>query len=338
MLPTSNLLGVFVRATTLACVSALALSLNGCGWFSDQFAQRETVEEPVATQPLSPAPLSEDDLAALASAAAVAANSPANSAQPFYNSGANSRRGLMVETSQGVIPAPLAGQIGEAPRSRCVRLNNYWCIKTPTSGGFWEGQIGEDASGHAYFRDPVYSARAFARTIRSYYFRRNIRSVSGIINRYAPSSDCNGSLSYCPISANAFAQHGSITGTGRLGSSFVRYTNRRPSSGLFSRGTSCTQMLMYCPAGRNQTEDYARDVAQSMQRSSSSDLGLFDSVGRVHYQQMVTLMHAISKWEIGKEYVVDENLIREGLIMEVQDFRESDPSKWPGVQPSAFVQ
>jgi len=246
------------------------------------------------------------------------------------------QRGLLIETALGPVPAQFTARTVVNNPSRCAALNNYWCVKTPTDGKRWEGQVGEDRSGHAYFSDPVYSARAFARIIRSYHVRRNIRSISGIINRYAPSSDCIGSLSYCPINGTDIQQHSAIQTTGRLGDQYVFYTSQRPNSSQFSRGTNCQQILMYCPRGRNQSEEYAADIARSLNVPATSDLGLFDQLGRVHYDQMMTLMKAMAKWELGRQYSVDESLIREGMILEVNDFRQTDPSKWPGIEPRAF--
>ena len=196
-------------------------------------------------------------------------------------------RGLLIETADGPMPAALTKTNSRFATSRCPRLNNFWCIKSPQDGPRWEGQVGVDRHGHAIFSDPVYSARAFSRILRSYYYRHDIKSVDGIIQRYAPAHDCIGSL------------------------------------------RSCAQ-------GRNMTRAYSQAVAASLDTSPRSNLGLFDELGRVHYNQMMTLMTTMAKWEMGQKYRVDEALIREGMIMEVADFRQTDPNKWPGVLPRAF--
>ena len=84
-----------------------------------------------------------------------------------------------------------------APGRRCIRQNNYWCVKTPKDQQ-WKGQIGQDKSGHAIFADPVYSARAFARLMRNYRFKHELITTRELALRYAPPSDCIGTLSYCP--------------------------------------------------------------------------------------------------------------------------------------------
>ena len=198
-------------------------------------------------------------------------------------------RGLLIETDDGPVPAAVTGVYQRADSSRCPKLNNFWCIKSPQDGPRWEGQIGVDRHGHAIFSDPVYSARAFSRILRSYHYRHDIRSVNGIIQRYAPAHDCIGSL-------------------------------------------------RTCAQGKNMTGAYSTAVASSLEINPNSDLGLFDELGRVHYDHMMTIMTTMAKWEMGQNYRVDEALIREGMVMEVDDFRQADPRRWPGVLPRAFHQ
>ena len=47
-------------------------------------------------------------------------------------------------------------------------------------------------------------------------------------------------------------------------------------------------------------------------------------------------MTTMAKWEMGQNYRVDEALIREGMVMEVDDFRQAT-SRWPGVLPAPFT-
>ena len=91
-------------------------------------------------------------------------------------------------------------------------------------------------------------------------------------------------------------------------------------------------------AGKNMTGAYSTAVASSLEINPNSDLGLFDELGRVHYDHMMTIMTTMAKWEMGQNYRVDEALIREGMVMEVDDFPASRPSRWPGVLPRAFHQ
>ncbi len=98
------------------------------------------------------------------------------------------------------------GQGQAAADSACVRLNNYWCIKTPYSS-YWEGQTGRDEREHAIFSHPAYGARAFARLMRAYHFKHELDTPKAIISRYAPSNDCKGWADFhCPEKVNTYAK------------------------------------------------------------------------------------------------------------------------------------
>lgn len=98
------------------------------------------------------------------------------------------------------------GQGQAASDSACVRLNNYWCIKTPYSS-YWEGQTGRDEREHAEFSHPAYGARAFARLMRAYHFKHGLDTPTAIISRYAPSNDCKGwGDSHCPEKVTTYAK------------------------------------------------------------------------------------------------------------------------------------
>ena len=80
----------------------------------------------------------------------------------------------------------------------CARHLNFWCLKTPR-GDVWNGQINKDAKNHAIFDDPRYGARAFFRTMFSYRYRHGLNSANEILGRYAPASDCIGSVDRDPV-------------------------------------------------------------------------------------------------------------------------------------------
>lgn len=75
--------------------------------------------------------------------------------------------------------------------NRCIKLNNYWCLKN-VSGG-WNGTLGSDQDRHAAFVDGAYAARAAVRNFRTAYFKHNRKSALQIMSYYAPDSDCIGS-------------------------------------------------------------------------------------------------------------------------------------------------
>lgn len=103
---------------------------------------------------------------------------------------ATAQEGLLVATDDGQVPVSFTEEELNAPGRLCIRFNNYWCIK----GAGWRGETGRDDRGHAIFSDASFGARAFFYTMRSYRFRYDIKTTRQIFARYAPSSDCVGSL------------------------------------------------------------------------------------------------------------------------------------------------
>lgn len=66
--------------------------------------------------------------------------------------------------------------------ARCVKLNNYWCIKRAR----WSGEIGGDAEGHTAFRSAADGADAASNLLRRYYLNYERRSALAIVRRWAP--------------------------------------------------------------------------------------------------------------------------------------------------------
>ena len=66
--------------------------------------------------------------------------------------------------------------------ARCVKLNNYWCIKSAR----WSGEIGADAEGHTGFATAADGADAAASLLRRYYRDLNRRTALAIVRRWAP--------------------------------------------------------------------------------------------------------------------------------------------------------
>jgi hypothetical protein len=88
------------------------------------------------------------------------------------------------------LPAgPLARLIASAPPGtpRCVKLNNYWCIKRAG----WAGEIAADAEGHVAFASAMEGAVVAAMLLRRYYLVYNRRSAQAILSRWAP-AQCGG--------------------------------------------------------------------------------------------------------------------------------------------------
>jgi hypothetical protein len=66
--------------------------------------------------------------------------------------------------------------------TRCVKLNNPWCIKRAR----WPGEIGSDEEGHTAFASLASGADAAARLLRSYYVAFARHSALDIVRRWAP--------------------------------------------------------------------------------------------------------------------------------------------------------
>jgi len=74
---------------------------------------------------------------------------------------------------------------------RCIKLNNYWCLKD--LGWGWQGRLGLDSDLHTGFSSAVWGARAAVRNFRTAYVKHGRESALEILSVYASSSDCVGS-------------------------------------------------------------------------------------------------------------------------------------------------
>lgn len=83
--------------------------------------------------------------------------------------------------------------------TRCVKLNNYWCIKRAG----WNGEIAADADGHAAFASAAEGAAVAALLLRRYYVDYNRRNARAIVERWAP-TQC---LTRPPSSVGAAAKN-----------------------------------------------------------------------------------------------------------------------------------
>ena len=70
--------------------------------------------------------------------------------------------------------------------TRCVKLNNYWCIKSAR----WNGELATDNEGHVGFVSADHGADAAATLLRRYYLDFNRKSALDIVRRWAP-AECN---------------------------------------------------------------------------------------------------------------------------------------------------
>lgn len=226
-------------------------------------------------------------------------------------------------TFEAVTAAPAAGSDALPELGRCASINNFWCLKTP-GGAQWKGQIGADASGHAVFVDPVYSARAFARLMRIYRFRHDLVTVRDVARRYAPPGDCIGSLSFCPVSDDV--ELGPDRPRRQVGDLVITYSLTRPGDDFERKPLeACTRPLLYCPRGINRSEAYAATLAAALGLGSiDDDIALFDNKGRLDFTRAQTLFQAMTRFELGADYAVDPTLIRRGILMEARDYLQEN--------------
>lgn len=75
-------------------------------------------------------------------------------------------------------------RFAHAPESlpRCVRLNNYWCVKSAR----WSGEIAADREGHVAFASAREGAIVAAQLLRRYYVDLGRRNADSIVSRWAP--------------------------------------------------------------------------------------------------------------------------------------------------------
>ncbi len=89
------------------------------------------------------------------------------------------------------LPVPDAAglllQIDPKGLSRCVRMNNYWCIKRAG----WAGEIAADAEGHVAFSSAQEGALVAAVLLKRYYVDFKRHSAMEIVSRWAP-AQCGG--------------------------------------------------------------------------------------------------------------------------------------------------
>ncbi|GJD63351.1 hypothetical protein [Methylobacterium frigidaeris] len=120
----------------------------------------------------------------LAAASALAA--PARET-PVYRPEARAVSNWRSETKDGLLPLSLAWTAWAVPSdpafvARCVKLNNYWCIKRAR----WDGEIGGDQEGHTGFATAGQGADAAVSLLRRYYGEYGRRSALAIVRRWAP--------------------------------------------------------------------------------------------------------------------------------------------------------
>lgn len=106
---------------------------------------------------------------------------------PYFSTTARAVSNWRDEAGAALMPVSLAlvaKYSGSDPAfvARCVKLNNYWCIKQAR----WSGELGGDAEGHTGFATAADGADAAASLLRRYYQDYGRRSALAIVRRWAP--------------------------------------------------------------------------------------------------------------------------------------------------------
>ena len=241
-----------------------------------------------------------------------------------------------LDASIGVRANILLGR-DPAAVTRCVRLNNYWCIKRAG----WVGEIAADADGHVAFRSAADGATVAALLLRRYYVVDGRRSALAIVSHWAPAT-CGepaplshrgpgrreaGGLASRGIGrtlrARWLAAHGHRVGAvGRARTRVSRVPDRLIGAalpaptialGLGSAPVSLSSALPdvlagssapaaspapACSGDTTRIANYAAKAAAGIAASPMADLGLFDAAGEPT-PNLARLMRNMAAVEIG---------------------------------------
>jgi hypothetical protein len=121
----------------------------------------------------------------------------------------------------GTVPANLP---------RCIRLNNYWCMKKAG----WTGEVGADPEGHAAFASVEEGAVAAIVLLRRYYLDYGRKSARAIVAHWAPAQ--------CELSVVASGTQAPFAATslGPLAKFGIRNTLRARWLAAHGRGGTAT--------------------------------------------------------------------------------------------------
>ena len=217
--------------------------------------------------------------------------------------------------------------------TRCVRLDNYWCIKRAG----WAGEIAADRDGHVAFASATEGAVVAALLLRRYYVDYRRHSALAIVSHWAPAR-CGLAMVPGPVRVAAARPDG--LATRGVGSTLrARWLARqRHRGGPFRRsvvpdrliGTRspeptiatglgaapvvvsatlpdrlATGLLLpdaspprACSGDATRIQAYAIKAASGIVPSVTADLGLFDAAGRPT-ANLARLMRNMSAVEIG---------------------------------------
>jgi hypothetical protein len=141
------------------------------------------------------------------------------------------------EAVEDLEPMPLSGAavllgVGRPVVTRCVKLNNYWCIKRAR----WAGEIGSDDEGHVGFATAERGTDAAVALLRRYYLGYGRRSALDIVRRWAP-AECRmvASTAGTPAAGSAAALLPTLAIRGIAGTLRARWLSSRRAPALAAR-------------------------------------------------------------------------------------------------------
>lgn len=120
---------------------------------------------------------------------------------------------------------------------RCIRLNNYWCIKSAR----WNGEIATDSEGHVAFVNAHEGALVAVNLLRRYYLEFNRKSALSIVSRWAP-AQCGGGAMIARAPRAATTRADALTTRG------IRNTARAKFLARHGRGGVARQSSVARPA------------------------------------------------------------------------------------------
>ena len=246
-------------------------------------------------------------------------------------SGWRTEAALHLDASPGTRAALLLGR-DPASVTRCVRLDNYWCIKR----GGWSGEIAADRDGHVAFASAAEGAAVAALLLRRYYVDYGRHSALAIVSHWAPAS-CATAVALRPshaaprpdglatkgigstLRARYLARHGGRIG--RLRRSVIpdRLIGRAAPEPAIALGLGAAPVVVSaalpdrfaagvpfreaapertCAGDEARIHAYATKAAAGIAPSVTADLALFDAAGRAT-PNLARLMHNMSAVEIG---------------------------------------
>ncbi|WP_230530799.1 hypothetical protein [Microvirga roseola] len=133
--------------------------------------------------------------------------------------------------------------------TRCVKLNNYWCIKSAR----WNGEIATDNEGHVGFVSADHGADAAATLLRRYYLDFGRKSALAIVRRWAP-AECNIATGIGGVAVLAVKGIGGTVRArylaSRRGKGRVRYTAKARPGGKSGRVSMVIPMAPKTPRYR----------------------------------------------------------------------------------------